>query len=157
LKNYFSIKAFVLSFVFSAIFIINTSIVIAGIANSTSFRYTVSGREYFNTSTIITTDNTAQARSTVGAHDFRTVSNGHMGVRARMYNASNNALVRETAWLYNSTAVAQMSEGTTTLVHVPIITPIKGNSYYSQGMSAGWNGSSYTTHNTNRSPSQTVQ
>lgn len=74
-----------------------------------------------------------------------TVPTGHLGALARVYN-SNNSLIGQSNWYYNSSATTEWSVGVTT-------TPSTG-SYYSQGLVAIFSDveGDYATYQTARTP-----
>lgn len=58
-----------------------------------------------------------------------------------------------TGWGYNANYLSKADEFVTTAAYDGAV----GTSYYSYGMSSGWNGNGYTSFTSNRSPNQTIE
>lgn len=117
----------------------------AGTANSSNGNYTDNGIGYFNRATITTTVGKATASTTVGTRNGSSAPGGWMGFRARLFS-SGGSLIQESVTQYNGGPSFQASIGTSRNA---------GGSWYSYGVTYGWNGSGYNAHFTFTSPNQT--
>lgn len=96
-------------------------------------------------STITTTVGKATASTTVGTRNGSSAPGGWMGFRARLFS-SGGSLIQESVTQYNGGPSFQASIGTSRNA---------GGSWYSYGVTYGWNGSGYNAHFTFTSPNQT--
>jgi hypothetical protein len=122
-----------------------------GYAESNWRYYTVAGREYRSMSYITVNDAPYPtfARSLAHTTDYQAVPAGYMGACARLYEDSGY-LVASTSWVYNSQPHHRV------LSDAAAVFPTYGMSYYSQGITAAFDGYwSYVQYYTYRSPSLT--
>ncbi len=116
----------------------------AGTATSSTGYYTDNGRGYFNRAEISTSVGRAIASSIVGTSNGQGAPGGWMGARARLFS-SNGALVQESSTSYSGANAYQLSIPTSRNA---------GGTWYSYGVTYGWNGSGYNAHYTFQSPNQ---
>lgn len=117
----------------------------AGSASSSNGYYSDNGRGYYNRAEMNTSAGKAWAVTVVGPSNGQGVPGGWMGARARLFS-SNGALVQESNTVYNGQ--------NSTLLSVPT-TRYANGSWYSYGVTYGWNGNGYNPHYTFQSPNQT--
>jgi len=94
-----------------------------------------------------TSNGVKRAKATTGVLNNQTIPSGYVGVIAKLHNGSG-ALVKESSWTYNP--IARDGWGSN------ITQDSASGERYSEGAHKVWQGSSYTTHGTFRSPSQSV-
>lgn len=116
----------------------------AGSASSGTGYYSDNGKGYYNRAEMNTSAGKAWAVTVVGTSNGQPTNGGWMGARARLFS-SNGALVQESNTVYNG--------GSSTLLSVPT-TRYANGSWYSYGVTYGWNGSGYNAHYTFQSPNQ---
>lgn len=115
----------------------------AGTAYGSWGGYSVGGRDYQNRAWVSTSTGSAGART-----DVRPTSgcapSGYMGARARLFN-SGGSLIQESSIVYNSVCANSMT--------VPTNRSASGT-WYSYGITWGFNGSGYNSFYTFVSPNQ---
>ena len=116
----------------------------AGQAVSSWGYFTVNGVAYKNQATISTSSGSAGAYTLLAKAGSGCIPSGWGGARARLFN-SGNTLVRQSTIQYNS--------GCT--VAFDVVTSRTGSgTWYSYGVTWGWNGSAYNPYYTFKSPNQ---
>lgn len=108
----------------------------AGVASGNVGFYTVAGNQYRNYATIVTSTNSARASTNTGPDNF-TAPAGWVGSRGRLFT-SGGALSCEGGNVYSSTSMVKYQYLTGTSC-----TRSYGGTWYSYGVSLGWNGSGY--------------
>ena len=120
---------------------------IAGTASSPVGTYTVFGYGYQNQAVIVTlasSSGSASARTNVSPQSGCAPA-GYMGARARLFNSAGS-LVQESSTQYNS--------GCSTGLIIPTNRTGHGT-WYSYGVTYGYNGGGYSPYYTFQSPNQT--
>lgn len=123
----------------------------ANMANAASASGTVSyfgpygGYNYKDYSTIYT-GTSAQALTNIKKDGNGDVPSGYMGIRSRLFKSDGTLCKSSTVWYGGGSG---LEDGT--------VPPSCGvGSYYSDGWTYAWTGSSYYEHNTKRSPNLTL-
>lgn len=115
----------------------------AGQASSSWGYFTVNGVSYKNQATISTSTGSAGAYTFLG-RTSGCIPSGWGGARARLFNSANT-LIQESSILYNSGCVIGFDR---------VTSRSGGGTWYSYGVTWGWNGSSYSPSYTFKSPNQ---
>lgn len=116
----------------------------AGTSTSAYGYSTINGHQYINWASVTTTTNSAQARTVTQWNGGGTTA-GWAGSRGRLFT-SGGALSCENTTVYNP------SNGSIASGYSCIKNTV--GSWYSYGVSYGWNGSSYNAFYTFKSPNQ---
>jgi hypothetical protein len=116
----------------------------AGTAESTISGLSANGKSYTASARIYTKTASAWAYSSIDSKSGN-VPSGWMGANGRLFT-SGGTLVKEGGFSYNSGAASGIS--------VPSGFYNKSGTYYSYGVVRVWNGKSYNSHYTFKSPNQ---
>ena len=117
-------------------------------ASGTPVTFSANPGYYRDYSTVVTYARSVAGYVYVESSPFKNLPAGWLGLYPRLY-ASNGALKTYGPWTYSPANTAGMSAST-------FYNTTPGTSFYSHGMTQGWNGSKYVSHTTSRSPNQTV-
>lgn len=107
--------------------------------------YTVNSYSYKARASINTDGSKAWSYTDLYTSDSSDAPSGYMGAQARVYNDAGT-LKKSSDYVYTSSATDYISVGTTYTV--------TGGTYYGMGNVKLYNGSSYSTYQTTKSPSQ---
>lgn len=116
----------------------------AGSAESAVSALSANGKSYSASAAVYTKTGSAWAYSRLDSKSGN-VASGWMGANGRLFT-SGGTLVKEGGFSYNSGAASGIS--------IPSGTYYKSGTYHSYGVVRVWNGSSYNSHYTFKSPNQ---
>lgn len=120
----------------------------AGIVNGTPKTYTVNGITYKAAAEIATDTSTHRVMSLVGAIVMnKKAPTGSIGAYAKIYNSAGDAKCTS-GWKYSDAPVAVGDS------FVATCEKTFSGTYYSDGQTRAWTGSSYKTYDMNKSPNQ---
>lgn len=127
----------------------STTAASAGTASSSTAYFSAGANDYKDWAQIGTSPGRAAGNAAIARSDG-TMQPGWGGVNARVFRASNNAMVGETGFQYNVS-----SAGANT--YFPAFTPqyLVTGTFYSWGVVRGWSGSAYSNYYTFKTPNQT--
>lgn len=149
-KYKFWLKPIISSFLIGVILSISLSLFAGGGFSAYGY-FTVYGIDYMNGASVYTTSTTAGAGAIIMPQkDTTYVPAGYMGAKARLFDSNNNLIV-ETSWSYNSSSANIHSNYT---AHT---TCTAGAYYYGYGITAAYNGNGYSNYYTFRTPNIIVQ
>lgn len=137
-------KKMPIAFLIGLLFAASLSVVSAASSSSPWLYYSCYGKNYCNQSTIFISPSGASGISQANSNSG-SVPSGYIGVCPRLYNGSGT-LCQTVDWQYNSSSATakQVSTGEHT---------VRGQSYYSFGITRAYNGNGYSNYYTYQSPS----
>ncbi|AOY76164.1 hypothetical protein [Clostridium formicaceticum] len=136
---------FIVTFLIALIFSASITAVFATVAEGEKKDLTVNGTSYWNQSYIQLWGSKIVARSKVSLKSGSSLPVGYLGVLSRMYKDDGVLKTANAEWEYNSSPAFSYDVPTTYISD--------SGTYYSYGLTRIFNGSGYTQHTTNRSPS----
>lgn len=139
------LKSITLSFLIGVIMSCSIVTVLAGYGESPEGYFTVYGKNYVNRSSITTGSSYVNASSYTSTQDFSNVPEGYMGIKTRILDSNDN-LIAESTMIYNTKSINVIHSNN------PGISGVSGNYYYSDGISAAYNGNGYDYYWTFQTP-----
>lgn len=124
--------------------LINISVVKAGIASSAYVQHNIGAYTYYDRAVVHTSSGTAWGTTEIYTSGYTNVPVGYMGALAQLLRA-DGAICKSTSFRYNTTSTSALAVSTDT--------HSTSTSYTSFGLTAYYNGSSYTNYITTTTPS----
>jgi hypothetical protein len=141
-----NLAVFLLVFLGSATWAVSAGGASAGVASGSPRYYTVNGISYGNEAVVLTSTGKVTAAVTTGSTN-KSIPSGWAGSYSKIFSSAG-ALKCSSGWVYNSATLAARQS-----VVAFCDKNLKGT-YYADGDTRAWNGGSYNTYGTYRSPNQ---